>query len=249
MGIETERIEITTSNGETMGTYLALPEAARAKPLPAVIVYMEIFGVNDHIRDVTRRVAAEGYVAIAPDFFHRTGAGIELAYDDAGMAEGMKHLGALAADQMIADARDTLAYLRSRDDVEGSRIGAMGFCIGGHMTYLTACETDVAAAAAYYGGGIAAPEGPGGGASTVSRTSGIRGRIHCYFGGQDAMIPPDQVAAIRQALEQAGVAHEVVVYDDADHGFHCDQRDSYHAASAEDAWQKTLALFERELRG
>jgi carboxymethylenebutenolidase len=124
----------------------------------------------------------------------------------------------------------------------------MGFCIGGHMTYLTACETDVAAAAAYYGGGIAAEQGPGGGPSTLSRTPGIRGRIACYFGARDAMIPQDQVAAIRQCLEDANVDHEVHVYEDADHGFHCDQRETYHAASAADAWQKTMALFASTLR-
>ena len=169
MSVETEDIQITTSKGETMGAYLARPEGDG--PHPAVIVYMEIFGVNDHIRDVTRRVAEEGYVALAPDYFHRTGAGMQLAYDDAGMAEGMKHLGQLDADQMIADAKDSLAYLRSRSDVIGDRIGAMGFCIGGHMTYLTACATDVAAAASFYGGGIAAPQGPGGGESTLGRTT------------------------------------------------------------------------------
>ena len=130
--------------------------------LPAVIVYMEIFGINSHIRSVVAKVASEGYVAIAPDFFHRSGPGIELGYDDAGMAEGMGHLGKLDAEQIIADAKATLGFLRGRSDVHGAKIGAMGFCIGGHLTYLTACETDVAAAASFYGGGIAAPQGPGG---------------------------------------------------------------------------------------
>jgi carboxymethylenebutenolidase len=203
---------------------------------------MEIFGVNSHIRDVTERVAREGYVALAPDYFHRTAPGMELGYDDDGMAEGMKHLNLLQADQMIADAKAAIAFVRGRPE-STDKVGAMGFCIGGHMTYLTACATDVAAAASYYGGGIAGPQGPGGGPSTVSRTPGIQGKIHCYFGGQDALIPPDQVAAIRKALEDAGVDHEVVVYDDADHGFHCDQRATYHAPSAADAWKRTLALF------
>ena len=111
------------------------------------------------------------------------------------------------------------------------------------MTYLTACETDIQAAASFYGGGIAGPQGPGGAASTVSRTAGIKGRILCLFGGQDAMIPQDQVEAIRKALEAAGTSHEVVVYPDADHGFNCDRRATYHKASADDAWSKMLALF------
>jgi carboxymethylenebutenolidase len=246
MSIETEDIEITTSRGETMGAYLARPDGDG--PFPAVIVYMEIFGVNDHIRDVTRRVAEEGYVAMAPDYFHRTGAAMQLEYDDAGMAEGMKHLGLLDADQMISDAKDSLAYLRSRSDVVGDRIGAMGFCIGGHMTYLTACETDIVAAASYYGGGIAAPQGPGGKESTLGRTSKISGQLNCYFGAKDLLIPKEHVDAIRSALEDSGVTHEIQVYDEADHGFHCDQRATYHEASAKDAWRRTFEFFGNKLR-
>ena len=244
MEITTERVEIPVA-GATMAGYLARPDDAETRP--AVIVYMEIFGINSHIRDVTERVAEEGFVALAPDYFHRTGAGIELGYDDAGMGEGMKHLGQLQADQMIADANATLAFLRARSDVVGDKIGATGYCIGGHMTYLTACETDIAAAASYYGGGIAAPQGPGGAESTVSRTPKIRGRINCYFGGQDAMIPADQVAAIEQALADAGTRSTVTTYPPANHGFHCDQRETYHAESAADAWQKTIQLFRDEL--
>lgn len=243
--IRTEKLEIAVGDG-TMGAYVARPADDIARP--AVIIFMEIFGVNSHIREVTERVAREGYVAIAPDYFHRTGPGIELAYDDAGMAEGMGHLGQLVADSMIDDARATIATLRERGDVT-DKIGCMGFCIGGHMTYLTACETDVAAAASYYGGGIAGPQGPGGAPSTVSRTGKIRGRIHCYFGGQDSMIPIDQVDAIREALSGAGARHEVQVYAAADHGFNCDQRASYHEASAADAWQRTFAMFGEELSG
>ena len=247
MSVKTEELEITTSAGERMGAYLARPEGDAV--LPAVLVFMEIFGVNGHIRDVTRRVAAEGYVALAPDYFHRTGPGIQLGYDDAGMAEGIEHLSKLQADQMISDARDAISTLRDRADVVGDRIGAMGFCIGGHMTYLAACETDIVAAASYYGGGIAAPQGPGGAESTIARTPKIRGRIQCYFGGQDATIPMDQVDAIRKALGDAGIDHDVHVYEDADHGFNCDQRASHHEASAADSWQRTFALFDDKLRG
>jgi len=247
VAISTERVSIPLTGGGTMGGYLTRPEGTDA--LPAVIVYMEIFGVNGHIRDVTERVAGEGYVALAPDYFHRTGPGIELAYDDAGMAEGMTHLGQLDADQMISDANDTLAFLRARSDVHGDRIGAMGFCIGGHMTYLTACETNVAAAVSFYGGGIAGPQGPGGGASTVTRTAGIGGRVLCLFGAEDSMIPQDQVAGIKDALAAQGGPHEVVVYPGADHGFFCDQRATYHEGAAQDAWGRVKAVFAETLAG
>ena len=244
MSITKERVQIPLAGGGRMGGYLARPEGGAARP--AVIVYMEIFGINSHIRDVAERVAGEGYVALAPDFFHRTGPGVEYGYDDAGFAGGMKLLGALDADEMIADARAAVAYLRGRSDTT-QKVGAMGYCIGGHMTYLTACETDVAAAASFYGGGIAAPQGMGGKPSTLSRTPKIRGKILCLFGEKDGFIPLDQVDADRGRAEAAGTRHEVIVYPGADHGFFCDQRATYQKAAAEDAWRRLKALFREEL--
>jgi len=246
MEIVTERVEIPLAVGGVMGGYLARPKGAG--PFPGVIVYMEIFGVNAHIRDVTERVAREGYVALAPDVFHRSAPGIELGYDEAGMGQGIKLLMQVRADEAISDARDAVAFLRERPEVRGGKLGAMGFCMGGHITYLTACETDVAAAASFYGGGIAAPQGPGGAPPTLSRTPGIRGRILCLFGGRDAMIPAAQVDAIRASLASAGTRHEVVVYPEADHGFFCNERDSYRPEAAKDSWEKLKAFFAKHLK-
>jgi carboxymethylenebutenolidase len=245
MDFTTERIEIPLAGGGTMGGYLARPTAGG--PHPAVLVFMEIFGINPHIRDVTERVAREGYVALAPDTFHRTGPGVELGYDDDGFAKGFALLNQLRSDEVIADARAAIGFLEGRADVRGDRIGCMGFCIGGHLAYLTACETGVKATASFYGGGIAAPEGLGGGASTLSRTAKIGGKILCLFGGKDEYIPADQVEAIRGELAKSGVRHDTVVYPDAQHGFFCDQRDSYHEASTRDAWARVKALFAEEL--
>jgi len=245
MKIQSERVEIPLSGGGRMGGYLARPEAGG--PHPAVLVFMEIFGVNAHIRDVAERVAREGYLALAPDYFHRTGPGAEYGYDEAGFGAGMKLLGALKADEMVADAKAAIAWLRARKDVRGDRIGCMGFCIGGHMTYLTACETDVRAAASFYGGGIAAPQAPGGAPSTLGRTGKLKGRLLCLFGAKDGFIPMDQVEAIRAALAKAKTRHEVVVYPDADHGFFCDQRATYQEKAAKDSWEKLKKLFREEL--
>ena len=247
MEITTERIEIPLEEGGSMGGYLAQPAAGGSGP--AVLVFMEIFGINEHIRDVTERVAREGYVSLAPDYFHRTGPGAEYGYDDEGFAKGMELLNALEADEMIADARAALAYLRSRDDVDPDRIGCMGFCIGGHMAYLTACETDVKATASFYGGGITAPQGPGGAPSTVARTQKIRGKVLGLFGGRDSFIPRQQVDVLAETLRQDGVANDIVIYETADHGFFCDQRDSYHAVAAKDAWERVKRLFSAELAG
>ena len=244
MEIKTERVHINV-DGKTMGGYLARP--ADATPRPAVLVFMEIFGINSHIREVTERVAREGYAALAPDFFHRTGSGVEYGYDQQGMEAGIKLYTQLKADELIADARAALSFLKRQNFVKGDKIGAMGFCVGGHVTYLTACETEIKAAASFYGGGIAKPQGFGGAPSTLGRTSKITGRILCLFGEKDASIPLSEVEAIRAELQKHKIRHEVVVYPGAEHGFFCDQRASYNKAAAEDAWAKVKKLFAEEL--
>ena len=247
MNITTESIQIPLEGGGMMGGYVARPDDREARP--AILVFMEIFGINSHIRDVTERLAREGYVALAPDYFWRTGPGVEYGYDAEGMERGMALLNALKADEMISDVDATIAWLEARTDVQSERIGAIGFCIGGQMAYLSACETSVCCVASFYGGGIAAPAGPGGAESTIGRTAKIKGRILCLFGEKDGYIPADQVAAIMAALKDAGVNHETVVYPGADHGFFCDQRESYQPAAASDAWDRVKALFAAELRG
>lgn len=245
MDIKTERVHVSV-DGKTMGAYMARP--ADGTPRPAVLVYMEIFGVNAHIRDVTDRVAREGYVALAPDFFHRTGPGVEYGYDQTGMTEGIKLLGQLKADEIVADGRAAMSFLKRQNFARGDTIGAMGFCVGGHVTYLTACELGIKAAASFYGGGIAGAQGFGGQPSTIGRTSKIGGKIICLYGAKDAHIPLTQVDAVRAELEKHKIRHEVVVYPNADHGFFCDQRASYDKASAEDAWSRVKTLFAEELK-
>lgn len=244
MEIVTERVHASV-DGKTMGGYLARPADGVARP--AVLVFMEIFGVNSHIREVTERVAREGYVALAPDFFHRTGPGVEYGYDQTGFTEGIKLLGALKADELVADARAALSFLKRQNYVKGDKLGAMGFCIGGHVTYLTACETGIKAAASFYGGGIAKEQGPGGAPSTVGRTSNITGKVLCLFGEKDPLIPSSEIETIRAELQKNKVRNEVVVYPGADHGFFCDQRGTYDKKAADDAWAKVKKLFAEEL--
>jgi carboxymethylenebutenolidase len=244
MEIKTERVHINV-DGKTMGGYLARPADEAAHP--GVLVFMEIFGVNSHIREVTERIAREGYVALAPDFFHRTGPGVEYGYDQQGMTDGIKLYTQLKADEIIADARAALSFLKRQNFVKGDKLGAIGFCVGGHITYLTAAETEIKAAASFYGGGIAKEPGFGGAPSTVGRTGKITGRILGLFGEKDASIPMSDVNAIRAALEKNKTRHEVVVYPEADHGFFCDQRATYNKAAADDAWTRVKKLFAEEL--
>lgn len=250
--ITTERISIPVAGEPAespMGAFLACPAAPGR--YPSVLLFMEIFGINNHIRDVAQRIARQGYVVLAPDYFHRTGPGIELNYDQQGMERGMPLLMKLKRSELIRDIDASLGYLRSRSDTT-DRVGAMGFCIGGHVTYLAATQFDLRAAASFYGGGIASTGIPLSQPDpTVTLTAGIAEhgvRILCLFGGQDTMIPQEQVQTIEKALKAAGARHEVVVYPDANHGFFCDQRGTFNEAARDDAWQRVLRLFAEELQ-
>jgi carboxymethylenebutenolidase len=244
--IRTEEVELKV-DGQKMLAYLALPEGAG--PHPSVLVFQEIFGINAHMRDVTERLAREGYVAIAPDYHHRAWpSGTQLAYDEAGYKQGMAVIPKLTADGLGADIDATIAYLKTRKEARTDKLGAIGFCIGGHVTYFAAATRPIAAAASFYGGGIAT-FAPGGGPKTVERTGGIKGKLLAMFGKEDPMIPQDQVQTIRHALEENKVRHEVVVYEGASHAFFCDrpERGSYHEKSAKDAWERVKRLFKEEL--
>jgi carboxymethylenebutenolidase len=245
--IRSEEVKLEVG-GAQMPAFLALPQGA-AGARPAVVVFEEIFGVNAHIREVTARIASEGYVAIAPDYHHRAWpSGTQLGYSDAERARGREVIAKLTGDGISADIDATLAYLKMRPEVDGKKLGAVGFCIGGHVAYLAAATRPFAATASFYGGGIAT-FGPGGGPKTVERTSGIKGKIICFFGKNDPMIPRAEVQTIKHALEHNQVRHEVVVYDDASHAFFCDvaERRSFAPEAAADAWARVKRLFAEEL--
>jgi carboxymethylenebutenolidase len=246
--LRTEKVEISVAGvSQTMPAYVAVPKGPTG-PRPAVMVFEEIFGVNAHIREVTDRVAALGYVAIAPDIHHRAGRGLELGYDAAGRQQGMQLIPKLTRDGVLADLEATRAYLERRGDVKADRLGCMGFCIGGHVAYLAAESGLMRASASFYGGGIATFS-PGGGAPTVSRTGDIKGKLLCFFGKDDAMIPMAQIDQIRSALTEHKIRHEVIVYEGAGHAFFCDkpERGAYRAEAAADAWERVKRLFAEEL--
>jgi carboxymethylenebutenolidase len=239
-----ERITVPVG-GASMPAYVAKPEGEGK--WPGVLLFMEVFGINAHIRSVVDRVAGEGYVVLAPDIFHRTAPGIELGYDDPGLQKGIELMGQVKASEAIADVTAALAALKARADVGGKGVGAMGFCFGGHVAYLAACELPIAATASFYGGGVAQAAPGNEGPATVDRSSKIKGRILCLFGDKDAYISSADIAKVRKALADAGVRHEVVVYPGVGHGFFCDVRPDYDETSAADAWKRVKALFAEEL--
>ena len=219
-------IQLTASDGHELSAYLAEPSAA---PRGAVVVIQEIFGVNSHIRSVADRWAAEGYLALAPALFDRQERGIELGYTEADMQRGFGLMQAAGNDAPLLDIEAARAELERRG---GGKVGVLGFCWGGLLTWLSACRlSGFSAAIPYYGGGI-------------PNHAQLQAKcpVLAHFGERDHWIPTDSVKAF--AAAQPGV--EVHIYA-ADHGFNCDQRGSYDAAAATLARERSVAFLRRHL--
>jgi carboxymethylenebutenolidase len=221
-------------------TPLTVQEPA-GSPKGGIVVVQEAFGVNDHIEDVARRFAAEGWLAVAPHFFHRSG-DPKLGYTD--MSQVMSHMQALTKDGVLADLDAGLARL-AEAGVDPAGAGVVGFCMGGTVALVADAERQVGAAVTFYGGGL--KEGRFGFPALVEEAPKLKAPWLGLFGDLDQGIPVDEVEELRTAAASSGQPTEVVRYPEAGHGFHCDQRDSYHAASAADAWRRTLDWFDRYL--
>src|ERR1700761_6249889 len=152
MEIRSEYVELKVSDGTTMQAWTARP--AESGSLPGLLVFQEAFGVNAHIRDVAQRIAREGYVAIAPELFHRSAApGLEVRYDD--FPSAMPHMKALTEQGLADDVRAAYEWLRDSSHVTPDRIGSIGFCMGGRVSFLANATIELRAAISFYGGGIA----------------------------------------------------------------------------------------------
>jgi carboxymethylenebutenolidase len=220
-----ETITLTAEDGRRFSGYRAAPSG---KPGGGIVVIQEIFGVNFHIKQVTDGFAADGYVALAPALFDRVEPGFAVGYEAADIERGRGIRGKMGWDTMVGDVRAAVDALRR----EGLRVGAVGYCMGGTMAWLTATRVDgVAAAVGYYGGAVAdfASEQP-------------RCPVLLHWGETDASIPKEHWDRIRAAHPDIPMH----IYP-AGHGFNCDARESYHEPSARLARQRTLDFFRQQL--
>ncbi len=241
--IRTSHVKIPNKDLQ-IDAYLAEPKNEGV--FPAVIVIQEIFGVNSHIRDVTERIAKEGYVAIAPAIYQRLAPGFETGYTPEDIEIGRKYKDQTKADELLSDIQATIAYLKNLPNVKGDAIGSIGFCFGGHVVYLASILPDIKATASFYGAGITTSI-PGGGAPTITHTSAIKGTLYAFFGTHDRSIPLEQTEEIEAELQKYQIPHRIFRYP-ADHGFFCDQRASYNSEAASDAWKQVLELFQQNLQ-
>jgi carboxymethylenebutenolidase len=238
MGVMTT-IEIPVADGTTMTAYLARPAA----PAPTgVIVAHELFGVNPDIRGVADDLAAAGYLAIAPEFYHRDAPpGRWLERDDAGRQEGFGYLHKLEREQALADVAAAMSWLDAQPGIE--RTAVIGFSAGGHLAYLAACRLPVTATAVLYGGWLPSTDIPLSQPSpTLDLTPGITGRILYLVGEEDTLIDAGQRDQIRQALDAAGTGCQLVSYPGAAHAFFWPGTPPFDAAARDDAWTRILAL-------
>ncbi len=227
-------ISLDTSDGP-MRAFRTAPAGTDRRP--ALLVIQEAFGVNSHIRNVCRRLSARGYVALAPELFHRTGQGVELPYDD--MAKVMPHFTALTNGGLLMDVRAGLAALETDARVDAARVGVIGFCVGGFTAFLAAEHTDARAFVAFYAGGIVRPRPNIALTPLIDDAHLIRGPLLLVFGGKDQSIPADDVHAVDARLTELGKDHDVVTLPEGGHGFACDERAAFHQRSSDRAWDVT----------
>lgn len=216
-----EHIKLKASDGFQLDAWLALPEG---QPKGGIVVIQEIFGVNQHIREVTDGFALEGYAALAPAIFDRAQRGIELGYegDDITRGAGIAR-GKLEMADTMKDLQAAIDHVKQYGNV-----GVVGYCFGGLLTWMCACQAEgLGCAVGYYGGGIA---------GAIQLNPRVPTMLH--FGDKDAHIPLSDVNKIIEAHPDV----EVHVYE-ADHGFNCDHRASYDEAASKLARTRTLDFF------
>ncbi len=226
---------LNVADGTQAHAYVAQPQGVTSAP--GIILFQEAFGVNGHIRNVADRLAAAGYVVVAPELFHRTAEpGLEIGYDN--FAAAMPHYGAITPEGLQQDARAAYDWLQSQPNVQQDKIGAIGFCLGGQVAFVANAALPLQAAVSYYGGG------------THTRTAMAKDlhAPHLFFwGGLDAHISADQIKQVTDAVDAAGKPYINTVISYADHGFNCDERPSYNKDAAAEAWASTLAFFQQKL--
>lgn len=231
-GMETEGdltvgiVEYPDTDDETLMGYLAYPSSGEA--VPAIIVIQEWWGLNDHIKDVARRFANEGFVVLAPDLYH----GQVATEPD----EARKLVMELDNAEAVKEIEQAIAYLQEQDYVSGDKVGVVGYCMGGGLVLRTALASDdVGAGVVYYG----SPLDP-------AEAGEVKAPILTFVGTEDN-IPVDAIEAMHAAFTEAGIKNEYEVYDGAQHAFFNDTRESYNEQAATDAWPRTLAWFHENL--
>jgi carboxymethylenebutenolidase len=236
-GLEAGEVKIPVPDG-VMPAYRARP--AQGDSFPVVLVVQEIFGVHEHIKDICRRLAKQGYLAVAPELYARQGDVSNMTDIPTIISEVVSKV---PDGQVMADLDATAAWARESGKGHREKLAVTGFCWGGRIVWLySAHNPDVKAGVAWYGRlvGAADPLHP---KHPVDIAADLQAPVLGLYGGADTGIPVDTVEQMRQALDEAGKPGEIIVYPDAPHGFYADYRPTYRPDVARQAWQRMLAWF------
>jgi carboxymethylenebutenolidase len=238
-GLEAGEVKIPTPDGQ-IPAYRAMP--AEGGPFPVILVVQEIFGVHEHIKDLTRRLAKRGYLAIAPDLYTRQG-------DVSNIKEIPEIISKVVSKvpdaQVLSDLDATVAWVKASGKGDTNRLGATGFCWGGRIVWLYAAHNpNLKAGVAWYGR-IVSPPDPLHPKNPIDLAGSLKAPVLGLYGGADTGIPVETVERMRTALKDANKTAEIIVYPDTPHGFNADYRPTYRKDKAEDGWQRMLDWFKK----
>jgi len=232
--MSTKKVSLKVSDGSEMEAYVSMPEGKG--PFPGIIVFQEAFGVNQHMRNVTDRIAKEGYVAIAPQLFHRTAGNAEFGYGDFSVV--MPHFQAITQEGLSEDIKACYDWLKGQAEVVHDKLGTIGFCLGGRVSFLANTILPFSACVSYYGGGMHA---------IADKAVDAKAPQLFFWGGLDQHILPEHVETVVNAMKKAEKPYINVVISYADHAFSCDDRPNYNADATAEAWAMSMAFFKNKL--
>ncbi|WP_187146977.1 dienelactone hydrolase family protein [Candidatus Methylacidiphilum infernorum] len=224
--------KIKGRDGSFFEAYRSQPQ----EPKGGILLFMEAFGVNAHIQSVARRLAAQGYLVLAPDLYHRVRPRWEGKYDEFPLAR--QFLKTLTISGLQSDIYGCYEWLSTKGNFPSSRIGAVGFCLGGKVAFLAAESLPIAAAVCYYGGGIG---------ELLNQAQQIRGGLLFFWGSQDPHIPLEERLKTATRLNKENKSFIQVEFSRATHGFFCEERESYNKDAAQLSWMITLAFLQDQL--
>ena len=232
--MQSQRISIKAKDGGQFGAYLSLPPTGKG---PGILLIQEIFGVNQHIREVADQYASDGFVVLAPDVFWRQEPGVDIGYDDAGFKKGFGLMQGMDFPKAVEDLCAAAQALKARPEVTG-KVASLGFCMGGMLSYLVGTSDGaVDASVCYYGGGIH---------TALDRAPQAKVPMLMHFAEKDGFIPMDAVNQIKAAFA-GNSAVEIHTYPNVDHGFNCWGRPMYQQKAAALARGRSLEFLSKSI--
>jgi carboxymethylenebutenolidase len=225
-----------------MDLYVTAPASVEGK-LPVVIVFQEAFGVNNHIKNICQRLSTQGFMAVAPELYHRQGRHVIIDYAD--RKAFLPLMGTLSNESLLEDVKDTLDFLGDLPVADISRIFTLGFCMGGFASLLSATQFPLCGCVSFYGAGVVHARDGIGLTPFLNNFKNISCPVLLFFGEEDASISRQEREEIEKCLKRWSKDYQIKVFEQSDHGFFCDERKSFNQRAAFEAWKLTLGWMKK----